>query len=141
MALFCDLFKLIVFFHYHLSPLYPLLPPNHPHHHTVVHVHKSISFFCSIPPNSLPELSAWSLSTNLSQFIHQIPHMSEIIWYLSFSDCLISLSIMFSRSIHAGPKDKFFVFLQPSSIPSCKCAIVALCIHPLVDAWAASISW
>ena len=31
-------------------------------------------------------------------------HMSEIIWYLSFSDWLIWLSIMFSRSNHAVAK-------------------------------------
>ena len=30
--------------------------------------------------------------------------MNEIIWYLSFSDWLISLSIMFSRSIHTIAK-------------------------------------
>ena len=84
-----------------------------------------------------PVPQAPSPLTAVSHFLS----VSEIIRYFSFSDCLISLSIMFSRSIHAGPKDKFFVFLRPSSIPSCKCAIVALCIHPLVDAWAASISW
>ena len=32
--------------------------------------------------------------------------MSEIIWYLSFSDWLISLSIMFCKSIHAVAKGK-----------------------------------
>ena len=34
----------------------------------------------------------------------QIPHMCEIIWYLSCSDWLISLSIIYSRSIHAVKK-------------------------------------
>ena len=36
--------------------------------------------------------------------------MSEILWYFSFSDCLISLSIMFSRSIHTVAKVKTFGF-------------------------------
>ena len=31
--------------------------------------------------------------------------MSEIIWYLSFSDWLISFGIIFFRSIHAVVKD------------------------------------
>ena len=66
--------------------------------------------------------------------------MSEIIWYLSFPDWHISLSIVFSRSIHAVTKGKTF-FLWPSSIPLCKCPIVVLSTHLLVDAWAASISW
>ena len=49
--------------------------------------------------------------------------MSEFIWYLSFSDWLISLSIMFSRSIHAT-QGKIFFFVWPGSIPLCKCPIV-----------------
>ena len=36
--------------------------------------------------------------------------LSEIIWYWSFSDWLISLSIMFSRSIHAVAKVSSFFF-------------------------------
>ena len=47
--------------------------------------------------------------------------MSEIKWYLSFSDYLISLSIMFSRSIHAVAKGEISFFLWLSSIPLCKC--------------------
>ena len=34
-------------------------------------------------------------------------------WYLSFSDWFISLSIMFSRFIHAVAKGKFFFFFWP----------------------------
>ena len=51
----------------------------------------------------------------LVQFVHQIPHMSEIIWYLFFSDWLLSLSIMFSRSIHAVAKGKIFSFFVAKS--------------------------
>ena len=43
--------------------------------------------------------------------------MSEIAWYLSFSDCLSSLSMMFSKSFHIVTEGKIFSFLGPSSIP------------------------
>ena len=67
--------------------------------------------------------------------------MSEIIWFLSFSDWLISLSIMFSRSIHAVAKGKISSFLWLSSIPLCKCPIVVSSTHLLMGTWAVSISW
>ena len=45
-------------------------------------------------------------------FVHWIPHISEIIWYLSFSVWLISLSITPSRSIHIVSNGKnSFVFM------------------------------
>ena len=53
--------------------------------------------------------------------------MSEIIWYLSFSGWLISLSIIFSRSIHAVTK--FSSFSLPSSIPLYHSCF----IHPSID--------
>ena len=59
--------------------------------------------------------------------------MNEIIRCLSFSDWLISLSIMFSRSIHTAPKGKFSYFLWPRSIPLCKCPILVLSTHLLMD--------
>ena len=45
-------------------------------------------------------------------FIFKIPHISEIVWYLSFSVLLISLSIIPSRSIHAvtNSKNSFFFY-------------------------------
>ena len=97
-----------------LISLYPL-PRNH---HTVVHVHESFFFFLvqSLHPlvTTFQELSDCSLSISLSlffllvQFIHYLPHKSEIIWYLSFSDRFISSSIIFSRSIHAIAKSTIF---------------------------------
>ena len=74
-------------------------------HQTAVHVHESFFLFAQSfhPLPSLPQWSSCSLSMSMSlywllvQFVHQISHMREIIWYLSFSDWLISLSIMFSR--------------------------------------------
>ena len=53
-----------------------------------------------------------SLFRWIAQFVHQIAHMSEIIWYLSFSDWLISLSIMLTRSIHSVAKGKGFVLFH-----------------------------
>ena len=58
--------------------------------------------------------------------------MSEILWSLSFSDWLISLSVMFSRSMHAVAKDKIFFFLWPSRIPLCKCPVIVF-IHSSID--------
>ena len=48
-----------------------------------------------------------SVKNSLTLFIRF--HMSGIIWYLSFSDWLISFSIM-SRSIHTVAKSKTFFF-------------------------------
>ena len=56
-------------------------------------------------------------------FFHWISHINEIIWYFSFSDCLISLGIIISRSIHAVTKDKHAFLFTASSIPLCKCTI------------------
>ena len=117
---------LLYFFHYHLSPyiLFHLqpLPPTPHDHHTVVCVHESFFFFTlslhlprTLPLSAQSCQPALSLSINLSLFcllvqaVYWIPHMSELIWYLSFSDWLIiSLSIMFSRSIHVAAKGKIF---------------------------------
>ena len=58
--------------------------------------------------------------------------MSEIT-YLSFSDWLTSLSITFSRSIHAVTKGKIFFFKKLSRIPLCQCPIVYCFIHSSTD--------
>ena len=74
----------------------------------------------------------------LVYFVHLIPHRSAIIWSLSFHDRLISLSIVFSRSIHAVVKCKIpFLFLEPSSIPLCECTTALLFTHLLIDTWTA----
>ena len=56
-------------------------------------------------------------------FVDYVPLIGEIIWYLSFTTWLISLSIMLSRSIHAVAKGRSSFFLL-HSIPLCKCTIV-----------------
>ena len=92
-----------IFFLYHLIPL---CSPPYSTHHTVVCVHESSSFLLNLStpypplPPSPPSLAVILPSMSLSQFcllvqfVHQILYVSEIIWYLSFSDCLILLSIM-----------------------------------------------
>ena len=47
----------------------------------------------------------------------QFPHISEIIWYLSFCVWLISLSVMFSRSIHIVNMPKFHILIYSNSSP------------------------
>ena len=140
---------LLYFFHYYLT-LYTSIPPAITTLFSVFMCFLSLFFLCLFP---LPiyqapypsQLSSCSLSLSLFcllvHFVHQISHISEIIWYLSFSDWLISLSIMFSRSIHAVRKGKIFFFLCHSSIPLCKCSIVVLSTHLLMDTWAASKAW
>ena len=41
-----------------------------------------------------------------------IPHMSEVFWFLALSDLLISLSIIFSRSICVVANDSISSFLK-----------------------------
>ena len=75
----------IIFCHHIFGPLYPLTGP-HPlpsdNHYTVVCVYEFQSY---------------------------IPHMSEIIWFLAFSDWLTSLSIIFSRSLHVVTNGIVFI--------------------------------
>ena len=132
-----------IFFCYHLVPLY--LPP--PHSHSLLSMSMSPFSFLLIPvyPQN-PLISCHpvlyeSLFCSLVQFVHQIPHKNEIIWYLPFSAWLISLSIMFSGSIHTGKMVKFSSFLWPTGIPLCKCPTVVLSTHLLMGVWATSINW
>ena len=134
--------KLILYF----FPLLfsPIIPPPLSSHHAVVHVHGNFFLFaqslCPLTsPASCPSMIV-SLFCLLGQFVDEIPHMSEIIWYLSFSDWLISLSIMSSRSVHTVARGKFFYFFK-AKIPLCKCPIVVLSTHLWIDTWAVSISW
>ena len=72
-------------------------------------------FSPSLQPN-FPLTAVSLLSVSMScfylfvYFVHSIPLKSEIIWYLSFFDCLTSLSIILSRSIHIAAKGKIFFF-------------------------------
>ena len=114
---------LLYFFHYNLSPLYPLPPPP-PTSAITTLPSLSMSFFsvcfllCPSNPYICPTPRAVSLlsiyesisvllvcSISSLDFTCEWNHM-----VLSISDWLISLSIMFSRSIHAVKKGKGFFF-------------------------------
>ena len=51
----------------------------------------------------------------LFSFVDYVPVKGEIIWYLSFTTWLISLSIMLSSSIHAIAKGISSFFLSAAS--------------------------
>ena len=103
-------------------PLPPDLPPLTPPFPLVISILLSVSMiFFLIPspfslspltPSPLTAVSLFSLSMSLFLFcllvysVHQSPHMREIIWYLSFSDLLVSLSIILSWFIHAVIKGR-----------------------------------
>ena len=57
--------------------------------------------------------------------------MSEIVGYVCSSDWFISLSVMFSMSIHTVTKGK--IFLLPRSIPLFNYPVVVLSTHLLID--------
>ena len=55
----------------------------------------------------------------IHSFIFCIPHMNDIIQYLSFFVWLISLSIIFSKSIHIASNGRISFFLCLSNILLC----------------------
>ena len=100
----------------HFPPLPSSTQPtlySHINSHAVVHVHGSfIHVLCLVPspsfhhyapaPSPLVTVSLLHVSITLVLFcsfvcfVYYVPLLSEIIWYLSFTDWLISLSIIFS---------------------------------------------
>ena len=88
------------------------------YHHTDVCVYVlCICVFWLIPspsfiqsPHHLTTVGLFHVSMPLFLFcplvyvVHQIPHVSEFVWYLSLSDWLISLNLIISRSISAITK-------------------------------------
>ena len=69
----------------------------------------------------------------LFSFVDYVPVKGEIIWYLSFTAWLISLSIMLSSSIHAIARGRSSFFFLLRGILSCKCTIVFWSTHLLMD--------
>ena len=63
-------------------------------------------------------------------FQFYIPQMSEIIWFLALSDWLISLTIIFSRSIHIVANGSISSFLMTEECPIvCVCVCVCVYVH------------
>ena len=108
-------------FSFLFNPSTPLPPSSPTDWRPALHLWVCPYFLCSVC--SLDSTYEWS-------------HRVFVFLWLAFS-----LSIMFSRSIHMLQRVKFYSFLQPSSIPLCKCPTVVLSTHLLMDTWAASISW
>ena len=52
----------------------------------------------------------------LFSFVDYVPVKGEILWYLSLTAWLISLSIMLSSSIHAIAKGTIFMVKKTSSV-------------------------
>ena len=75
-----------------------------------------------IPPHTFPRviISLFLISRSLvifcflDYFVDKVSHIGEIIWYLSFTACLISLCIMLSKSIQVITKGRgsFFLFAE-----------------------------
>ena len=65
----------------------------------------------------------------------------EIVWYLSFSIGLISLSIMSSRSIHIVKNSTILFFLWLNNILLYLCVIFSFFIHLLMKTVVFHIGW
>ena len=85
---------------------------------------------CPLPPAPMVIVRLFLTSMSLVIFcllfssVDYVPVKGEVIWYLSLTIWLISLSIMLSSSIHAVAKGRSSFFLRLSRIPLCKCTIV-----------------
>ena len=84
--------------------------------------------FQSIPLPPLPwqpqvcSLCLWICFFSVDMFtcaLYYIPEISDIIWYVSFSFWLTSLSTRVSSSIHVAANGIILFFLWLSSIPLC----------------------
>ena len=77
-----------------------------------------LSSIIPLPPSPLVTVSVFHVSMllvlfcSLVCFVHSIPLICEIVWYLSFTAWLISLSIMLSSSTHAVTKGRSSFFLS-----------------------------
>ena len=135
-----------VLFHLHTLSYDQETVGNHP---TVAHVYDSFVFF------------AWFLNTPAARTIlllsiyvsvsillvssvcpltstYEWNHMVFVfLWLDNFTYC----SIMFSRSMYAVAKGKIFLLPMAEWYPLCKCTVVVLSTHLLMNTGAASKSW
>ena len=112
---------------------------NHKHHavhyNSVTYLSGSLNLLTPfphfVPPNPLPLWTTHLFSvTIIFFFFFEIPYISEIIQYLSFSVCLISLHIMASRFIHITNGNISFLFFWQgqNNFPLCVCVCVCMYI-------------
>ena len=131
----------------------PTCPCFHSQFPPVVHAHGSFTHIPSLDPSpSFPVMSLShpsahsqcvhyfhvSSTTLFICFVHQVPLISEIKWYLSFTAWLFSLSITFCSSIHAVMKGRSSFFCLLHSIPLCNSSGVFLSTHLLTGTQAVS---
>ena len=119
----------------------PPIPTSHSHVHPlwlcpcVLHTCSLMALpllspIVSLPPSSLVTVKLFFISVSVIVFclpvcfVDQVPLIGEIIWYLSLTTWLISLSIMLSSSIHAVPKGRSSFFLSTVYVPLCRCTTV-----------------
>ena len=92
----------------------------------------------SPPPSPLAIVTLYLISMSLVifcllfSFVDYVPVKGEIIWYLSLTAWLISLSIMLCSSIHAVANSISSYLLPVHRIPLCKCTIVFWSTHLLM---------
>ena len=68
-----------------------------------------------------------------SYFISAVPHVNKMVWYLSFSVCIVLLGITPSRSIHVVDNDKisFFFYCWVIFHSVCVCVCVCVCVYTI----------
>ena len=122
-----------------LHPAHPPLPESIPTPlsmfvgHSYIFFDQSLPLLSTIIPVPHPSNNCQSapcfhasgsvLLISLFYSLFYSPLMSESIWYLSFTDWLISLSIIISSSNHAVAKGKNSFFLL-YGVPLCQCTTV-----------------
>ena len=154
-------FNFVLLFNYSCVPFLPFPPPTPAEPTSLPHLHPTPWFcpcvlyssscnpFSSLsPPHSpLPIVRLFLTSKSLGIFcllfssIYYVPVKGEIIWYLSLTTWLISLSIMLSSSIHAVTKGISSSFSLLCRIPLCKYTIVFGSTRLLMGTSVASSTW
>ena len=89
-------------------------------------------------------LCLWVYLCFLNKFIciiYKIPHVSDSIWYWSFSFWFISLSVIISSPILIAANGIFHSILWLSNIPLYIYTTPSLSIHLLMAIQVASVSW
>ena len=127
--LFLLLFKYSCLHFHHTTPFpHPLIPAFRPPTY-LLWLCPCVLYTCFLMPFPYyPPLSLFPLLSGYCQFVlyfnvsgcillaclfcDSVQHIGEIIWYLSFTAWLISLSIMLSSSIHAVTKGRRSFFLS-----------------------------
>ena len=93
-----------------------------------------LSLSSQTPFSSDSSLCPW-VCFYLVSFVHQIPHISDIIQCLPFSDWLISLNMISSRPVRAVAKSKIPLLFTVEWYSLCKRTTAFLPTHLLMATW------